>query len=154
MSPVPVIRKRFGSGHQLPYISNNCFQPDSAAQATRIGLMNDSLNGFSPSRVPHGLGNRVTEQQDGGPTMPAEIQPVETDPLVNLDQIAAMVYLSKRTLQKYVKEMPVPRRKGRGGRESLWAWSEVRPWLAKRFDMPKIAEHFPNYFLEEMEDQD
>jgi len=60
---------------------------------------------------------------------------------VTLDQAAASVSRSKRSLERYKKEMPVPDVKGGGGRPSEWLWSELRPWLEKKFGR-RLPEHF------------
>ncbi len=62
--------------------------------------------------------------------------------LVTLDQIAAMVHRSKRSLERYVGKMPAPRIRGRRGRPHLWAWSEVRPWLEATFEQ-QLPPRFP-----------
>jgi hypothetical protein len=54
--------------------------------------------------------------------------------LVTLDQIAATVSMSKRSLERLKKEMPPPDYKPRkSGEAARWLWSKVRPWLKKRF---------------------
>ena len=63
--------------------------------------------------------------------------------LVNLDQLAALVRLSKRTLERHVKSLPQPYRYGRGGRPTLWIWAEVRPYLIEEFGMPRLPERLP-----------
>jgi hypothetical protein len=62
--------------------------------------------------------------------------------LVTLQQAAALVRRSKRTLEKYKEKMPLPRVEGGGGKPAEWAWSEIRPWLEKAFDR-KLPERFP-----------
>jgi hypothetical protein len=62
--------------------------------------------------------------------------------LITLDQAAAVVHRSKRTLQRYLTKMPDPRVPGGGGRPSLWAWSELRLWLQKTF-LIDLPEEFP-----------
>jgi hypothetical protein len=57
----------------------------------------------------------------------------ELGDLVTLDQCAAMVNRSKRTLENYKKTMPRPKVLGGGGKPHEYAWSEMRPWLEKRF---------------------
>ncbi len=68
---------------------------------------------------------------------------IDQSQLVDLDQIAALVMLSRRTLEEYTRRMPAPYRRGRGGRASLWLWPDVRTWLVSTFDMPKLPEKFP-----------
>ena len=63
--------------------------------------------------------------------------------LVSLDRLAAMVHLSKRTLEKYRNRgLPKPTRPGRHGRASLWDWTAVRPWLEETFGM-SLPVRFP-----------
>jgi hypothetical protein len=63
--------------------------------------------------------------------------------LVTLAQAAAMVHRSKRALEEYkIRGMPKARVRGGGGKPSLWAYSEIRPWLMNTFDIP-LPERFP-----------
>jgi len=55
--------------------------------------------------------------------------------LVTLDQIAASVGRSKRTLEKYRSRMPEPQVLGTGGKPHLWHWPTVRPWLEAEFQI-------------------
>jgi len=63
---------------------------------------------------------------------------------VTLDQIAAMVSRSKRTLEKYksrkTNPMPAPDVEGGGGRPAEWNWSKIRLWLIQEFgrQLPEI----------------
>lgn len=68
-----------------------------------------------------------------GPQGTAQPQPAI---LVTLDQIAAAVGRSKRTLEKYRARMPAPVFKGGRGRAALWDWSAIRPWLEAQFGIP------------------
>jgi hypothetical protein len=65
--------------------------------------------------------------------------------LVDMDQISAMVHLSKRSMERYKKQMPAPARAGRRGRRALWRWPEVRPWLEAEFKC-HLPETFPGSF--------
>ena len=62
--------------------------------------------------------------------------------LVTLDQMAATVHRSKRTLERYLKEMPLPRVRSAKGRgfANRWAWSDVRPWLEAKFGI-NLGQH-------------
>jgi hypothetical protein len=63
--------------------------------------------------------------------------------LVTLDQAAALVHRSKRTLERYRDQgMPEPRNQGRRGHPNLWAWADVRPWLERTFGF-SLPEQFP-----------
>jgi hypothetical protein len=84
------------------------------------------------------LRNQVLEHYD-------EVMTAEDDSpvLVTLDQIAATVHTSKRTLERLKKEMPPPAFKPvKRGIAAKWLWSQVRPWLEKRFG-PKLPIKYP-----------
>ncbi len=70
---------------------------------------------------------------------------IDQSQLVDLDQIAALAMLSKRTLQEYVRQMPPPYRRGRGRAAAVWLWQEVRPWLAEKFEMPRLPKLIPRH---------
>lgn len=61
---------------------------------------------------------------------------------VTLQQIAACVNRSKRTLEGYRAEMPAPVIPGGKGQPAEWNWDEIRPWLEKTFQRPLWAK-FP-----------
>jgi hypothetical protein len=67
---------------------------------------------------------------------------------VTLNQMAAMVQKSKKTLEKYKDRLPAPIVKvaARSGRADLWLWSDARPKLAELFGTPlkKLPEVHPN----------
>jgi hypothetical protein len=64
------------------------------------------------------------------------------DDLVNLDEAAAIVHRSKRTLERHLSKMPPPYVQGGGGKPSLWKWAELRIWLEKEF-VPDLPKRFP-----------
>lgn len=66
------------------------------------------------------------------------------DYLVTLQQAAAMVSRSKKTLErrKTDSKFPTPRVAGGGGKPDEYAWSEMRLYLEREFDR-KMPEHFP-----------
>jgi hypothetical protein len=66
--------------------------------------------------------------------------PVEC--LVTLQQAAAMVSRSKKTLERRKGNMPMPKVSGGGGKPDEWEWAELRPWLEKEFKR-KLPERFP-----------
>ncbi len=75
-----------------------------------------------------------------------EILSVADDPIqyVTLDQAAAMVSRSKRTLERYKNQMPEPSVRGGGkGKPDEWDWAILRPWLEGQFDR-KLPERFLN----------
>lgn len=69
--------------------------------------------------------------------------PPPSEQLVTLDQMAAMVRLQKSSMWRYREQMPAPRIRGRGGRASLWAWADARPWLEREFGR-SLPENFPS----------
>jgi hypothetical protein len=65
--------------------------------------------------------------------------------LVTLDQAAAFVHTSKRTLERYKTEgiLPEPVREGGGGKSALYAWKTMRPFLMEKFGLP-LPERLPS----------
>jgi hypothetical protein len=65
---------------------------------------------------------------------------------VTLDQMAAIVNRSKRTLERLKNRkrnpLPAPDLDGGGGRPDEWLWSRIRPWLAKESGK-QLPQHFP-----------
>lgn len=79
----------------------------------------------------------------GGPAIGAAAgQGEDGEQLVTLDQAAAMVRRSKRTLEKYRDRLPDPRVWGGGGRPHLYAWGELRAVLVRVFGT-RLPERFP-----------
>ncbi len=70
--------------------------------------------------------------------------PDEVLDFVTLDQAAAMVNRSKRTLERYKTKgtLPVPAVEGGGGRADRWNWKTMGPWLEKEFGI-KLPTTFP-----------
>jgi hypothetical protein len=73
--------------------------------------------------------------------------PSEEDPQhVTLDQAAAIVHRSKRTLEKHMTReknpLPAPDTRGVGGHANEWVWATLRPWLEREYCKP-LPEHFP-----------
>jgi len=66
------------------------------------------------------------------------------DDLVTLDQAAAVVGQSKRTLERYLQreDLPRPDLPGGGGRAHRWRWSTLRPSLEEHF-RPGLPTKFP-----------
>ena len=80
----------------------------------------------------------------GGPAEQMHLPfPEQTEQLVTLDQMAAIVSRQKSSLRHYREELPPPRVQGRRGQATLWAWAEVRPWLERTFAR-KLPERFPS----------
>ncbi len=94
----------------------------------------------------------ISQQDEPAQSPPARVSEAEspTDQssgLVTLDQAAGIVNRSKRALENYKgrKSMPKPHIVGGGGKPHFYAWSEMRPWLAKTFGMPNLPEQFPRF---------
>jgi hypothetical protein len=68
----------------------------------------------------------------------------ELPDLVTLDQAAAVVHISKRTLERYKTggALPDPIREGGGGKPALYDWKIMGPWLTKTFGI-NLPEKFP-----------
>ena len=66
--------------------------------------------------------------------LPPADDPIEC--LVTLQQVAPLIHRQKRTLERYLRSMPLPTVQGSGGKASLWRWSELGPWLEKQFEIP------------------
>ena len=66
------------------------------------------------------------------------------DCLVTLNQMAPLTGLSKRTLERKVKDrlLPPPDVRGGGGHAHKWYWKNIRPALSK-FTMKPLRENFP-----------
>lgn len=87
--------------------------------------------------------DEATKSEEGQPGAAA------TKPLpqyVTLDQIAASVCRSKRTLENYAKRktnpLPDPDIQGGGGKPNEWQWQRIRPWLETEFRRT-LPEVFP-----------
>jgi hypothetical protein len=52
---------------------------------------------------------------------------------IDLDQMAALVNRSKRTLERQLKNMPMPAVEGGGGKKAEWLYADVRPWLENTY---------------------
>jgi hypothetical protein len=116
--------------------------------------------GHVPSRAEHALANAAdewgadpglpedepTEEPSGSEEPPpaAPDVPNELPDLVTLDQAAAAVCRSKRTLEHYKTKgtLPDPAIEGAGGRPSHWRWGDLRPWLEETFGVP-LPQTFP-----------
>lgn len=83
-------------------------------------------------------GVEATKNQRVPPFAP----PTPDEQLVTLDQIAARMRMSKRSLERYKKEMPPAVMRGRRGRTARWVWATIRPWLEETFGC-QLPERFP-----------
>jgi hypothetical protein len=77
----------------------------------------------------HFVGNLVLKLENflAEPRNPNAVQ------YVTLAQIAALVQMSKRTLENCRRKMPDPDILGGGGKASKWKWHQIRPWLETHF---------------------
>jgi hypothetical protein len=74
---------------------------------------------------------------------PVHSLPALTEQFVTLDQAAALVNRSKKTLERYLHRpksesarMPEPDVEGTGGKPHEWRWEKLRPWLEATFGRP------------------
>jgi hypothetical protein len=69
----------------------------------------------------------------------------ELEQYVTMDQAAACVNRSKKTLERHLKKgMPKPDVEGGGGRPHEWKWSTLRPWLERTFGK-SLPQRFPRH---------
>lgn len=66
----------------------------------------------------------------------AALAEATADYYVDLDQAAAYVNKSKRTLERLLSKMPAPEVQGSGGTKNEWKWSTLKPWLEQHFGRP------------------
>jgi hypothetical protein len=75
--------------------------------------------------------------------------PSNPERLVTLDQAAAIVNRSTRTLERYKKRgMPEPRVRGQGGKFHEYSWAEMRVWLEETFSRSikdSAIEHYQRF---------
>lgn len=105
-------------------------KPDAICEHVRL-----SRKGKEEAR---GLRRALQDQKP-----PADAQRHEY--LVTLQQAAAMVSRSKKTLERRkAKDLkfPMPKVAGGGGKPDEYAWSEMRKYLEAEFDR-NLPEHFP-----------
>jgi hypothetical protein len=66
---------------------------------------------------------------------------------VTLDQMAVIIHMSKRTVEKWKKRkknpLPAPDVEGTGGKAARWLWSDIRPWLEKESGY-KLPDRYPS----------
>src|SRR5262249_34127503 len=83
----------------------------------------------------------ATASEQGGPH---GVPLPEVAELVTLNQMAAIVNASKRTLERYKQRLPPPDAKGRAGQADKWRWSQVRGLLEDWFGR-RLPEQFPDW---------
>jgi hypothetical protein len=111
-------------------------------QLKEIRKLRSSLEQSARDHTPSAANTPAGEVQA---TAPAAHDP--TFPrYVTLDQMAASVSRSKRTLEKRKGSkkdpLPSPDVKGGGGKPDEWLWERVRPWLEREFGR-KLPGQFP-----------
>jgi hypothetical protein len=96
----------------------------------------------TPQPVLPAPGHGGSEGTSAGSQVPSA--PVAIPERLTLDQAAALVHRSKRTLERYKTrgELPPPSVEGGGGRFDLWDWPIMRPWLIETFNT-ELPERFP-----------
>jgi hypothetical protein len=79
-----------------------------------------------------------------GAEVAAPPSPIESPDLVTLNQAAAIVHVSKRTLERHKTsgKLPDPAIEGGAGKAARYDWKVMRPWLESKFKM-KLPEVFP-----------
>jgi hypothetical protein len=89
----------------------------------------------SQAETPAPSGQTLTDPAETGPHASGDSP--GADQYVTLDQMAALVNRSKKTLERKANaptsNMPAPDVEGGGGRPHEWKWPNVRPWLEKQF---------------------
>jgi len=111
------------------------------SHATRRALWSELLAGFpfladSLAALP--------ADADAGELRPMAADDDRPDDLVTLDQAAAVVGQSKRTLERYLQreDLPTPDLPGGGGKPHRWYWSNLRPKLQEHF-RPDLPARYP-----------
>jgi hypothetical protein len=109
----------------------------NAHQTTRTEVREESRD----QTITEPRGGTVARLPKGGTEDEAPLQ------YVTLDQAAALVNRSKKTLYRYLNKpgssMPQPDVEGLGGKAHEWRWSILRPWLEQEFGK-KLPEKFPS----------
>ena len=102
------------------------------------------------------LPHKVQEPAPAAPAAPSPvgsappIAPPSLDQYVTLDQAAALVNRSKKTLERYLRNpkseaarMPEPDVEGTGGKPHEWKWVTLRSWLETTFGK-KLPDRIPS----------
>jgi hypothetical protein len=123
--------------------SDNHEQPATTADIQKVrAALENAMEKLHAEMV--ALRGQLTPQEGKDDQLPPERTSTELpQDLVTLDQIAAMARRCKRTLERYRRQLPAPRVRGRRGQPHLWDWTEVRPWLEETFGL-RLPEHFPS----------
>jgi hypothetical protein len=99
-----------------------------------------------PARLAICGDNPPPETAPASPFSETEIEEDAVVQRVTLDQMAAIVTQSKRTLEKWKTRknnpLPTPDVEGGGGKADKWVWSVIRPWLEGAVGF-KLPERYP-----------
>jgi hypothetical protein len=113
----------------------------SLIRALMTGLAADVAALRAALEQPGGPGLRLARAEPAQAVLPfTPASPAEQ--LVTLDQMAAIVHLKKRSLERYRPQLPPPAVLGRRGRPTRWRWADVRGWLEQTFGQ-RLPEDFP-----------
>jgi hypothetical protein len=123
------------------------WDPYQVPDAARLAhALQDGISALSDLRM--AVCEWAKRRRLASPEPPAGAAGVMTlpDQYVTLDQVAALVNRSKKTLERLLADekskMPKPDVEGGGGKPHEWLWSKLRPWLEEKFNR-KLPEHFP-----------
>jgi hypothetical protein len=99
--------------------------------------MQPGPDGVEPARSPESFDPGAAPASQTRPTVEPDSPPEQ---YVTLDQAAALVNRSKKTLERLLRQprseatrMPDPDVVGTGGRPHEWRWGRLRPWLETAF---------------------
>ena len=100
-----------------------------------------SVTVITPAADPH---QPAASAAEGGTEAETRQAPTDFQDLVTLDQAAAAVHRTKRTLEHYKTKgtLPAPTVEGGGGKPDLWDWKILRPWLEETFRIT-LPETYP-----------
>lgn len=110
------------SGSILTFCSNGQ-HADEASIAAEVRALREELRSLREQMAPQVAAVELVQQR------------------VTLNQCAAMVHRSKRSLQGY-KDRPPPCNRPRNGQAHEWLWCDMRPWLESTFGVV-LPERFP-----------
>ena len=109
----------------------------SEIKAVMVTWASDQIQRLAPTPPP----------ADTTETGTQEIEIAVPPQYVTLDQMAAMVPRSKRTLEKLIgrdsNPLPDPDIQGGGGKPNEWDWHRIRPWLEQEYGR-KFPADYPN----------
>jgi hypothetical protein len=145
-------------GTRPPVYATSLFlQPGGYGELCRLRLIAKRAAGAPPPPSPPAGPQPATPTRDATPaavtaaaTGGADTQPAADTEVLDLDQIAALMHLKRRSLEPYKrrKDDPLPTpdcpRLKRGSRDR-WRWSTIHPWLKRNSSVP-IPDKFPDIY--------